>query len=59
MREFDSAYNFISHHLQPDTRTQECRPFAILNVDYEGNLTYSPELLGLIVHGTAASRLAT
>ena len=29
-------------------RTQECRPFAILNVDCEGNFsTYSPELLGL------------
>src|SRR5262249_56821415 len=48
VREFDSAYNSISHHQQPDTRTQECRPFAILNVDYEGNFsTYSPELLGL------------
>ena len=48
VREFDSAYNSISHHRQPDTRTQECRPFAILNVDYEGNFsTYSPELLGL------------
>ena len=48
VREFDSAYNSISHHQKPDTRTQECRPFAILNVDYEGNFsTYSPELLGL------------
>jgi len=48
VREFDSAYNSIAHHQQPDTRTQECRPFAILNVDYEGNFsTYSPELLGL------------
>ena len=29
-------------------RTQESRPFAIVNVDCEGNFsTYSPELLGL------------
>jgi uncharacterized protein len=57
VREFDSAYNSISHHQQPDTRTQECRPFAILNVDYEGNFsTYSPELLGLTSprHGSFA-----
>jgi uncharacterized protein len=48
VREFDSACNSISQHLQPDMLTQECRPFAILNVDYEGNFsTYSPELLGL------------
>jgi uncharacterized protein len=48
VREFDSAYNSISHHQKADTRMQECRPFAILNVDYEGNFsTYSPELLGL------------
>lgn len=57
VREFDSAYNSISHPQQPDTRTQECRPFAILNVDYEGNFsTYSPELLGLTSprHGSFA-----
>jgi uncharacterized protein len=48
VREFDTAYNSITHHQQPETRMQECRPFAILNVDYEGNFsTYSPELLGL------------
>ena len=48
VREFDFARNSISYHQQPNARTQECRPFAILNVDYEGNFsTYSPELLGL------------
>jgi uncharacterized protein len=48
VREFESAYNSISHRQQSDKRTQESRPFAILNVDYEGNFsTYSPELLGL------------
>src|SRR5262245_22849032 len=48
VREFESAYNSISHRQQSDKRTQESWPFAILNVDYEGNFsTYSPELLGL------------
>lgn len=48
VREFDFARNSINYHQQPHTRTQECRPFAILNVDCEGNFsTYSPELLGL------------
>jgi uncharacterized protein len=48
VREFEFAYNSISQRQQPETRTQECRPFAILNVDYDGNFsTYSPELLGL------------
>jgi len=48
VREFDSAHNSVSYRQPPDMRTQECRPFAILNVDYEGNFsTYSPELLGL------------
>ena len=47
VREFDSAHNSISYRQPPEMRTQECRPFAILNVDYEGNFsTYSPELLG-------------
>jgi uncharacterized protein len=48
VREFDSARNCIAYPQQPEARTQECRPFAILNVDCEGNFsTYSPELLGL------------
>jgi uncharacterized protein len=48
VREFDFAQNSISYHQQSEIRVQECRPFAILNVDYEGNFsTYSPELLGL------------
>jgi uncharacterized protein len=48
VREFDAAQNSISYRQQPEQRIQECRPFAILNVDCEGNFsTYSPELLGL------------
>ncbi len=48
VREFDLARNTISSHEPFTTRTQECRPFGILNVDCEGNFsTYSPELLGL------------
>jgi uncharacterized protein len=38
----------------PDTRTQENKPWAIVNVDCEGNFsTYSPELLGAssLTHG--------
>jgi len=49
VREFNTAQGAIQHRLEPGgIRTQECRPFAILNVDCEGNFsTYSPELLGL------------
>ena len=48
VREFDTAQVSLSHRVDPGFRTQECRPFAILNVDCEGNFsTYSPELLGL------------
>jgi uncharacterized protein len=48
VREFDTARNSICYRQQPEMRTQECTPFAILNVDHEGNFsTYSPELLGL------------
>jgi len=48
VREFDSARNSISYREQSSTRTQECKPFGVLNVDCEGNFsTYSPELLGL------------
>ncbi len=52
VREFESAQGSVSYRQQqeqqPNIRSQECRPFGILNVDYEGNFsTYSPELLGL------------
>jgi uncharacterized protein len=48
VREFNTARSSLAHRLDPDLRTQESRPFAILNVDCEGNFsTYSPELLGL------------
>lgn len=48
VREFETSRNSIAHREELSTRTQECRPFGILNVDCEGNFsTYSPELLGL------------
>jgi uncharacterized protein len=48
VREFDISRNSIGHREQSSMRTQECRPFGILNVDCMGNFsTYSPELLGL------------
>ena len=48
VREFETSRNSIAHREQLLTRTQECRPFGILNVDCAGNFsTYSPELLGL------------
>ena len=48
MREFDSASGAARTTARPGDRTQESRPFAIVNVDCEGNFsTYSPELLGL------------
>lgn len=48
VREFDTAVNSISYRQHPEIRAQECKPFAILNVDHEGNFsTYSPEMLGL------------
>jgi uncharacterized protein len=47
VREFDSACGALSHRHEPGARPQESRPFAILNVDCDGNFsTYSPELLG-------------
>ena len=49
VREFDTAQACALASLDPGVRTQESRPFAILNVDCEGNFsTYSPELLGLV-----------
>jgi uncharacterized protein len=48
VREFDISRNCIANREPPEMRTQECRPFGILNVDCEGNFsTYSPEMLGL------------
>jgi uncharacterized protein len=48
VREFEASRSSIARPEQLSTRTQECRPFGILNVDCQGNFsTYSPELLGL------------
>src|SRR5262249_45607717 len=48
VREFDCATSALTHRCGAGLRTQESRPFAIVNVDCEGNFsTYSPELLGL------------
>ena len=48
VREFDWARANLTHRCKPGLGTQENRPFAILNVDCDGNFsTYSPELLGL------------
>jgi uncharacterized protein len=48
VREFESSRSSIARPEQLTARTQENRPFGILNVDCEGNFsTYSPELLGL------------
>jgi uncharacterized protein len=48
VREFDSsAIALLGPRYGPGARTQESRPWAIVNVDCEGNFsTYSPELLG-------------
>ncbi len=49
VREFEtSAQALLSCRFGPGSRTQENRPWAILNVDCEGNFsTWSPELLGV------------
>jgi uncharacterized protein len=49
LREFDTAAGALrSVRYGPGARTQENKPWAIVNVDCEGNFsTYSPELLGL------------
>jgi uncharacterized protein len=49
VREFEQSASSILHARRagPTRRTQENRPFGIVNVDCEGNFsTYSPELLG-------------
>jgi len=49
VREFDTpAGALLGGRFGPGARAQENKPWAILNVDWEGNYsTYSPELLGL------------
>ena len=60
VREFQTAQRCAFAIVTAGSRTQENRPFAILNVDCEGNFsTYSPELLGLSARAMAASRWAT
>jgi uncharacterized protein len=48
VREFEtSTAALLGERFGPGSRTQENRPWAIVNVDCEGNYsTYSPELLG-------------
>jgi uncharacterized protein len=59
VREFDFAQNSISYHQQSEIRVQECRPFAILNVDYRAIFRpIRPNCWASAVRGTAASRLA-
>jgi uncharacterized protein len=50
VREFEQSASALLHARRagPPCRTQENRPFGIVNVDCAGNFsTYSPELLGL------------
>jgi uncharacterized protein len=50
VREFETSATALLHARRcgPFRRTQENRPFGVLNVDFEGHFsTYSPELLGL------------
>jgi uncharacterized protein len=56
LREFETSAAVLlgERHCGPGTRTQENKPWAIINVDCEGNFsTYSPELLGVssLTHG--------
>jgi uncharacterized protein len=56
VREFETSAAALlrNRSCEPITRTQESRPWAIVNVDCEGNFsTYSPELLGIssLEHG--------
>jgi uncharacterized protein len=59
VREFESSAAVLPsvRRCGPDARTQENKPWAIVNVDCEGNFsTYSPELLGVSspTHGAFA-----
>ena len=49
VREFEtSTAALLGPRYGPGSRTQENKPWAIVNVDWEGNFsTYSPELLGI------------
>lgn len=49
VREFDTAAETaLRHRFAPGARTQENKPFAIVNIGCDGDFsTYSPELLGL------------
>lgn len=50
VREFELSWSALLHARRagPPRRTQENRPFGIVNVDCDGHFsTYSPELLGL------------
>jgi uncharacterized protein len=49
VREFETSAGAILHvRYEAGARTQENKPWAIVNVDCEGNFsTYSPELLGI------------
>jgi uncharacterized protein len=55
VREFEtSAAVLLGRRCRPGERAQENKPWAIVNVDSEGNFsTYSPELLGVssLTHG--------
>jgi uncharacterized protein len=56
VREFETSAAVVLGAVRcgPGTRTQENKPWAIVNVDCEGNFsTYSPELLGVtsLTHG--------
>ena len=53
VREFEtSTAALLGERFGPGSRTQENRPWAIVNVDCEGNFsTYSPELLGICSPG--------
>lgn len=56
IREFELSAGALlaAHRFGPGVRTQENKPWAIVNVDCEGNFsTYSPELLGVssLEHG--------
>jgi uncharacterized protein len=65
VREFETSAAALLHARRsgPSRRTQENRPFGILNVDCEGRFsTYSPELLGLdslLYGGFALGRVAS
>lgn len=58
VREFEtSATALLANRYGGGSRTQENRPWGIVNVDWEGNFsTYSPELLGMTspTHGSFA-----